>query len=248
MRGAGQVPGGPPDSMEPREKFVWSFFERHNKNASVPPPSPPSTAAIVATWMRAPRTGCCVTGSDTSCGIPTHREGRSNNGRCARGSERNDDWTSSWKTTRTAIYAISFQGATRGSLARKQCDLTRRSGSSRWTLTIAPDRPRFALSSLLVFFLEASYRIITILRDIRRAPSGYISRFAVSILHLCKISRPFARSRDVNQEDESGAISARMHSAPPPPPPPPPPTCDTGIALSSVVTKILDPSRDRIRT
>jgi len=45
VRGPGmrerEVPRGPPDSMEPREKFVWSFFERHNKNASVPPPSPP---------------------------------------------------------------------------------------------------------------------------------------------------------------------------------------------------------------
>jgi len=45
VRGPGmrerEVPRGPPDSMEPREKFVWSFFERHNKNASVPPPPPP---------------------------------------------------------------------------------------------------------------------------------------------------------------------------------------------------------------
>lgn len=82
-------------SMEPREKFVWSFFERHNKNAPVPPPSPPSAttrahpspSTLLRPALSPLHAGCCVTGSDISCGIPTHRDGR-NNGRRARARAR----------------------------------------------------------------------------------------------------------------------------------------------------------------
>lgn len=97
--------------------------------------------------------------SDTSCGIPAHREGRNNGG--ARPGD--DDWTS-WKTPRAAIYAISFEGR-HGPVARKQCDLT--SGeprAARWTLTIGRSpRSRLGrdhLSLLHTRLPRADYRYI----------------------------------------------------------------------------------------
>ncbi|KYQ46842.1 hypothetical protein ALC60_14133 [Trachymyrmex zeteki] len=46
-----------------------------------PPPQPPPSSPLGP----ALRAGCCVTGSDTSCGIPAHREGRNNGRRAATG-------------------------------------------------------------------------------------------------------------------------------------------------------------------
>ncbi|KYN39903.1 hypothetical protein ALC56_05671 [Trachymyrmex septentrionalis] len=83
-RKAGSVCGGPrppTPKSEAREKNSCGHFSKATIKtrlpAAPPPPSSPLRPAL--------RAGCCVTASDTSCGIPAHRGGRNNGRRAATG-------------------------------------------------------------------------------------------------------------------------------------------------------------------
>lgn len=116
------------DSMESREKnSCVHFFEGTIKTR----PST-ATAAIVTTWTCSARR------------LLRHRQWHILRDSCAprraqqwkaRGNRRDDDWTSREGDSHGYLCDIIPRSDT-GPVARKQCDLTRRRGGSRRTLTI----------------------------------------------------------------------------------------------------------------
>lgn len=104
------------------KKFVWSFFEevtiKTRPRVPAAPPPPPSSPLGPAL-----RAGCCVTGSDTSCGIPAHREGRNNGRRAATGETMTSLVVEDDSRAHGHLCDIIPRGDT-GPVARKQCDLT----------------------------------------------------------------------------------------------------------------------------
>lgn len=137
------------DSMEPREKFVWSFFEGTIKTCARPAAAPHRRHR-----RRHRRYFDLLCAQVAASQAVTHPAGflRVEKGATMEGARRPERrWLDVvWKATRTAIYAISFEGATRGPSPVNNATLRGRaessSRSSRWTLTIGPrsccDRPR----------------------------------------------------------------------------------------------------------
>lgn len=117
--------------MELREKNSCGHFSTATikTRPRVPPPQPPPSSPL----RPALRAGCCVTGSDTSCGIPAHREGRNNGRRAASGETMTGLVVEDDSRAHSYLCDIIRRGDT-GPVVRKQCDLTSRSGELRAAL------------------------------------------------------------------------------------------------------------------